>query len=221
MHHISTVLLLQFLGGAIQTGAIMVNLTARAEKYVQKINFTSGGYIDTWGMTDKYDYWTQTKQPKRGHPIKLNVSALLCVPETKGDDVQKMNFRYDCETEFSLYIDKGLQSVFNINTTVSFPLIENSYSKRNVVTVNLNNKEQVHKTIQKEKGRSEIRGCDFIVTVTMDGSFAYHSRRRRRGNYYNVSVKHLKDRDDKVKLLKRGEKLQYNITGSYVETICS
>uniref|UniRef100_A0A6G5AEJ2 Putative immunosuppressant protein p36 n=1 Tax=Rhipicephalus microplus TaxID=6941 RepID=A0A6G5AEJ2_RHIMP len=168
-------------------------------------------------MTDKYDYWTQTKQLIRGHPIKLNVSALSCVAENNDDGVQRMDFRYDCETEFSLYIEKGLQSVFNINTTVSFPLIKNSYKERNVVMVNLNNEEEVHKTIQQKSGWSEIRGCDFVVTVTMDGSFAYHSRRRR-GNYYNVSVKHL--RDYKVKLLKRGKKLQYNITGSYVEKIC-
>lgn len=220
MHHIIAVPLL-LLGGVLQaealhTGAKIVNLTEEARKYIGKVNRTALGKIDSWGLTKEYHYWTQNH--RIGHPIRVNVSKLSCVPSNHVDVPQKMRYDSNCKNEVSLYITEGMLSPFNLSTQVTFPLTVNNKAHRTtIVTVDLNGKKEDHITIEKKPGKSEIRGCDFFAEVSFDGYFAYRSKKYD-GYYYKVPVKYLKNYD--VKLYARRGKLVYNITGSYVEKIC-
>nr|AAF03683.1 immunosuppressant protein p36 [Dermacentor andersoni] len=219
MHHVIAVPLLLLLGGVLEAGALhkaakIVNLTEEARKYVGRVNTTALGTIDSWGLTKEYDYWTQ--QHKRGHPIKATVKRLSCVPGYKLDKPLRMSQDYKCESELSLFIDKGMLSPFNLSATVKFPLIPSTHAeKTTVVTLDLNGKMEDHKTIEKKSGNSEIRGCNFFAEVIFNGSFAYHSKK---GRYYRVPVQYLKKYDEK--LYARGHKLVYNITGAYTQKIC-
>ncbi|KAL1440929.1 hypothetical protein MTO96_008976 [Rhipicephalus appendiculatus] len=51
-----------------------VNLEEVAEKYIQKINQSVAGCVDTWGLTGDYFYWKHSPDPGK-HPVKADVDS--------------------------------------------------------------------------------------------------------------------------------------------------
>lgn len=200
-----------------------LNIVEEAQKFIDRLNTTTRGRIDSWGYSKDYAFWTEQQNVKNESEITGKVESLICISTAKSPHSESIVEASACEEVSEWYIaDGGLQTPFDLPVDVTVPMITNR--SRQTININVNNQTKIQLKFESKYKSGKVRKirkmCPITANVVFQGNFAFHYSKvyQDRPTYNAVSVTRLNN--TLRGLHKKGRSLVHVLKGTYKEILC-